>query len=347
MSATLRGNVSLVATLAAFSLGGAFAGAFGASAQEFSFKFQSSDPAGNPTYLVEQEWAKGLEAASGGRLKLEVLPVDSVVAYNETHDSVAVGILDGHMTSAEYMAGKDPAFGLIGNTVGAWSSPEELLGYMKDGGGSELMRELLGEYGLYFIGGVSGGLEAFVSRVPVDKVEDLKGVKIRAPEGLVQEVFAAAGASPVNLPSSEVYTSLDKHVIDAADYSTFAANQAGGLNKIAPNPIYPGFHSMPLIEVSMNQAKWDALPDDLKALLTTQVEELAVTLNETLKEKDAAAVAEATAEGVTIHDWSAEERKKFRAIARSKWQDVATRSPNAQRVYDSVTAYLTAQGLLE
>ena len=155
MSATLRGTVSLVATLAAFS----FAGALSASAQDFSFKFQSSDPAGNPTYMVEKEWADGLEAASGGRLKIEVLPVDAVVAYNETHDSVAVGILDGHMTSAEYMAGKDPAFGLIGNTVGAWSSPEELLGYMKDGGGSELMRELLGEYGLYFIGGVSGGLK--------------------------------------------------------------------------------------------------------------------------------------------------------------------------------------------
>lgn len=74
---------------------------------------------------------------------------------------------------------------------------------MKDGGGSELMRELLGEYGLYFIGGVSGGLESFVSRVPIDTIEDLKGVKLRAPEGLVQEVFAAAGASPVNLPSSE------------------------------------------------------------------------------------------------------------------------------------------------
>ncbi|MBA4491694.1 TRAP transporter substrate-binding protein [Paracoccus sp. S1E-3] len=325
----------------------AFAGAFPAVAQEFSFKFQSSDPAGNPTFMVEQEWAKGIEEASGGRLKIEVLPVDSVVAYNETHDSVAAGILDGHMTSVEYMAGKDPAFGLIGNTVGAWSSPDEMIGYMKNGGGTDLIREMLGEYGLYFIGGVPGGLEAFVSRVPIDTVEDLRGVKLRAPEGLVQEVFAAAGASPVNLPSSEVYTSLDKHVIDAADYSTFAANQAGGLNKIAPNPIYPGFHSMPLVEVSMNQAKWDGLPDDLKTLLTTEVEDLAVSLNETLREKDKAAVAEAIAEGVTIHDWSPEERKKFRAIAQSKWKDVAARSPNAQRVYDSVTAYLTAQGLLE
>ncbi|MFV0472756.1 MAG: TRAP transporter substrate-binding protein [Pikeienuella sp.] len=339
----VRASLFAAAAAAAFSL----SGATGAFAQEFSFKFQSSDPAGNPTYMVQQEWAKGVEETSGGRVKIEVLPVGAVVAYNETHDAVAVGILDGHMTSVEYMAGKDPAFGLIGNTVGAWSSQDQMLGYLKNGGGTELLRELLGEYGLYFIGGVSGGLEAFVSRVPIDSVADLKGVKLRAPEGLVQEVFAAAGASPVNLPSSEVYTSLDKHVIDAADYSTFASHQAGGLNQIARNPIYPGFHSLPVIEVSMNQAKWDALPEDLKTLLSAKVEELAVTLKETLAEKDKAAVEEALAEGIVIHDWSAEERKKFRAIARSKWEGVAARSANAQRAYDSITAYLTAEGLLE
>lgn len=79
---------SLAVTAAAFS----FIGTLGALAQDFSFKFQSSDPAGNPTYLVQQEWANGLLEASGGRLKIEVLPVDAVVAYNETHDSVAAGI---------------------------------------------------------------------------------------------------------------------------------------------------------------------------------------------------------------------------------------------------------------
>ena len=75
--------------------------------------------------------------------------------------------------------------------------------------------------------------------MPIDKFKDLKAVKIRAREG--------PGASSVNLPSSEVHTSLDKHVIDASEYSTFAAIQAASLNKIAPNPIYPGFRSMPLI----------------------------------------------------------------------------------------------------
>ncbi|MDO6732688.1 hypothetical protein Q4577_21920 [Marinovum sp. 2_MG-2023] len=98
-----------------------------ALAQDFKLKFQSSDPAGNPTYMIEQEWAQRVSDASGGRLSIEMLPVDSVVSYNETHDAVGAGILGGHITAVAYASGKDPAFALIGNTVGAWSSPYEML----------------------------------------------------------------------------------------------------------------------------------------------------------------------------------------------------------------------------
>lgn len=318
-----------------------------AFAQEISLKFQSSDPAGNPTFAIEQEWATRVSAASGGRISLEMLPLDSVVKYNETHDAVAAGILDGHITATGYISGKDPAFALIGNTVGAWGSPYEMLRYVNYGGGKELMNELLNPYGIQFIGATSGGLEAFVSKVPLNGVADLKGLKLRAPEGLVQEVFAAAGAAPVNLPGSEVFTSLDKGVIDAADYTVFSANHSAGLHKIAGHPVYPGFHSMPLIEVSMTKAKWDAMPDDLKALLELSVNDLALDMTSQLFMSDLEAVASARAEGIVIHDWSQEERAKFRAIAQEQWAKVASRSDNAQKVYDSLNAYMTSQGLLK
>ena len=58
MSTTFKTAGSLLAGLVALS----FAGGVPAFAQDYSFKFQSSDPAGNPTYMVEQEWAKGVVA---------------------------------------------------------------------------------------------------------------------------------------------------------------------------------------------------------------------------------------------------------------------------------------------
>ncbi|QFT70322.1 Lactate-binding periplasmic protein precursor [Labrenzia sp. THAF35] len=319
-----------------------------AMAADYSFRFQSSDPAGNPNFVLQQGWAASVKEKTGGKIEVELLPVESIVAHSETQDAIASGILDGHITDTSYFAGKDPAFGLIANPVGAWASPDQMFTFMYDGGGKDLMNELVEPYGLHFIGATTPGLEAFVSKVPLNGVDDLKGLKMRAPEGLVQQVFAAAGAAPVNLPGSEVFTALDKGVIDAADYSVFSTNQAQGMHDVAPNPVYPGFHSMPLVEISMNKAKWDALPDDLKTALEESVRDFANAQVAALAESDQKAVEEAKASGkVTVTDWSPEERAKFRSIATGEWAKVAERSDNAQKVYDVLTSYLKENGLMQ
>ncbi len=330
--------------LASAALGALTAGAM---AQDLSLTFQSSDPAGDPNYKLYKEWADGVAEATGGEVSIELLPVGAVVDFQETLDAVGAGILDGHVTDPSYFAGKDAAFGLIANPVGAWSDPQQLLRFINEGGGKDLMNELIQPYGAHFFGGTTPGLEAFVSSVPLDGVDDLEGLKLRAPAGLVQNIFAAAGASPVNLPTSEVFTALDKGVVDAADYSVFHVNQAQGLHKIAPHPVFPGFHSMPLIEFSMNKRTWDSLSEDAQKTLEDSVVELAQRQNAALAEKNAAAVEEAKAQGATIHDWSDEERAKFRKIAIGEWEEQAAQSQSAQKVYDTLTTYLEKEGLLE
>ncbi|SES33911.1 TRAP-type C4-dicarboxylate transport system, substrate-binding protein [Tranquillimonas rosea] len=322
-------------------------GLSGAMAQDYSFRFQSSDPAGNPNFEFQKGWTETVSEMTDGRVEVELLPVGSIVDYSETPEAIQAGILDGHITDTSYFAGKDPAYGLIANPVGAWSSPEQMIDFVENGGGAELMNELNNSYGLEFIGVSTPGLEAFVSKVPLDGVDDLQGIKVRTPEGMIANVFDAAGAAPVNLPASEVYTSLDKGVIDAADYSVFSVNQEVGLNEIAPHPVYPGFHSLPLVEVSMNKEKWDALPDDLKAAMKESVKEFQQTQVNTLQERNEEAAAEAAEAGdVTIHDWSDEERAKFREIAMGEWENVAERSEMAQKVFDTLTQYLRDEGLM-
>ncbi|MBV1787691.1 TRAP transporter substrate-binding protein [Marinobacterium sp. D7] len=316
-------------------------------AADFTFKVQSSDPSGDKNFQIQQQWAERVGKMSGGRLEIKLLPVGSVVKHTETLDAIKMGILDGHVTATGYFSGKDPAFGLIGNTVGAWSDTSQLLQYINYGGGYELMTELYAPYGVKFVGASTTGVESFVSNVPIDGVDDLKGVKLRAPEGLVQKVFAAAGAAPVNLPGSEVFTALSKGVIDAADYTVFSTNQKAGMNDIAQHPVQPGFHSLPLIDVSVSQKKWDKLPADLQEILTVSVRDFAQDITTQLRIADQQAVKDARNNPeITIHDWSAEERKKFRAIARSQWAEFAQESDNAMKVYKSITAYLEANGLL-
>jgi TRAP-type mannitol/chloroaromatic compound transport system substrate-binding protein len=321
--------------------------AMGVAAADYTFKFQSSDPSGVKNFEIQQEWADRVEKMTGGRVEIELLPVGSIVSHTETLDAIQAGVLDGHVSVTGYFSGKDPAFGLIGNTVGAWSSPDQLITYIYYGGGYELMNELYKPYGVKFVGGGATGLESFVSKKPLDSVADLEGLKLRAPEGLVQSVFAAAGAAPVNLPGSEVYTGLSKGVIDAADYTVFSTNHSAGMHEVAPHPVYPGFHSLPLLEVAMNLKEWKELPEDIQAILTTSVRDFANDISTQLALADVEAVKEARSDpAITVHDWSDAERKQFRTIARDQWEIYAEQSPNAQKVYDSVTAYLESQGLL-
>ncbi|MEZ8823676.1 TRAP transporter substrate-binding protein [Vibrio sp. 10N.261.55.A7] len=318
-----------------------------ALAADFNLKIQSSDPSGDLNYKVQQDWAERVEKMSNGRIEVDLLPVGAVVKHTETLGAIKMGILDGHITATGYFSGKDPAFGLIGNMVGAWSDTTELLQYMNYGGGNELMTELYAPYGVQFVGASTTGVEAFISKKPIDSVDDLKGLKLRAPEGLVQQVFAAAGATPVNLPGSEVFTGLSKGVIDAADYTVFSTNQKAGMNDVAHHPIYPGFHSLPLIDISISQKKWDKMPEDLQVMLKASVRDFSYDITTQLKIADQAAVKVAQANpDITIHDWSQEERKKFREIAKGQWKVFAERSPSAEKVYESVTYFLQDNGLL-
>ena len=225
----------------------------GVFSADYDWNFQSSDQPGDDAFKYQQQWAKDVEKLSNGRIHINVLGAGSVVEHNQTLDSIGMNILQGDFTDPSYFSGKDPAFALYGNLIGAWSNPKDLIDFMYNGGGFNVANELLNKYGVQLLAISTVGGESLVSKKPIHNVKELHGVKVRAPEGLVQALFKNLGAAPVNLPGSEVYTSLEKGVIDASDYSIFARNQANGMNDIAKYPIYPGWHSMPVNQVTLNK----------------------------------------------------------------------------------------------
>ena len=151
----------------------------------------------------------------------------------------------------------------------------------------------------------------------------------------------------MNLPGSEVYTSLERGVIDAADYTVFATNHSLGLHEFAAYPNYPGFHSLPMVAVSINMDVWNELPADLQGILEMSVDQLAIDTVMRLRVLDQEAVADARANpDIEIIDLPAEERRAFRAIAQQEWAEWAQRNEMTQRIYDSVTAFLQSRNLL-
>ncbi|SDK76500.1 TRAP-type mannitol/chloroaromatic compound transport system, substrate-binding protein [Modicisalibacter muralis] len=322
-------------------------GASSAWAAEYEWKFQASETAGEPSFKIKQEWAEKIGVMTDGRVEIEVMPINSVVGPTETLQAVSTGILQGHMTDPSYFSGQNPAFGMLGNLVGAWSDPYDFLEYMKQGGGEELYNELSEPYGTHLISAATFPLESIPSTVPIESIEDFQGLKIRAPQGMVYNIFERIGATPVNLPGSEVYTALEKGVIDAADSTVLSNNDAMGIHDFAPYPLYPGFHSMPMIAVSINKEIWDGLPEGLQLTLETAFDAMAYDLIASLQEQDIETLRELKADpDVHPFDLPAEERKQFRQAAEKEWKEWAGRNEMTQKVYESATSFLKSRDLL-
>lgn len=322
-----------------------------AQAQQ-ELRIQTSFNSGDYAYQYLQEnWVPKVEERTGGDVTLNLMPIGSVVPYKETLEAVGMGLLDGDLTAPAYFAGRDPAFALMGDLIAGYDKPSQFLDFCQTGGGEDVLQSAIDKVvpnKIHVVGCGPYKREALVAAVPIRGVEDLKGLKFRSPEGLAAAVFERAGATPVNIPFSEVYTSLQQGVVDAADASAYVNNDAAGLHDIAKYPIYPGIHSMSSQQFTINENTWESLDEEDRQALSQWFYDAFNDLAEAVHEQDEKLVARDKAdEDITVIDWPQEERDKFREIARGAWAEFAEKSPIAQQALDAHLEYMKAHGLLD
>lgn len=335
-AAALAASVSVIATMA----------------QAETFSIQTSFNAGDfSTQYLTETWLPKIKERTDGRVEIQLTPNGSVVPARETPDAVAAGVLDGDFTSVNYFAGREPAYAIMGDLISGYDTPQQMIGFCKDGGGEAVMQKAAdavtgGEVQVVACGPYSR--EALPARVPIRTFEDLEGKKIRSPEGLAAAVFQAAGASPVSIPFSEVYGALEKGIVDAADASAYVNNDATGLHDVAPYPLYPGIHSMPSMQFTINKAKWDALsPEDQEALRDWWYEAMFAMAAEVDKKDQELAARDGAGEKIEVINWAQEDRDQLREIARKEWENYAQKSDLAKEALDANLSYMTEIGLFK
>lgn len=321
-------------------------------AEAKKLQVQASSKSGDWAHkFMTDTWAPKLKEMTNGRLEIEVLPTKAVVPHRETIDAVANGILDGDLNAVAYFAGRDPAFAILGDLIAGYDTVDQKRTFYMHGGGKEILQKLYDKYTkgkLHVIGAGPYAKEALVSKTEITTVEGLKGVKIRSPEGLASEVFKRVGAAPVSLPFSEVYTALEKGLIDAADASAFVNNEASGMHKIAKFPIYPGIHSMAVLQFVINKDVWNKLSKGDQTALEVWYSAAYDAMRREADQQDQAIAAKyADGKTVKVIDWAQEERDKFRAVAVQAWEDFAKKSPLAQEALDAHLKFMRANGMLK
>jgi TRAP-type mannitol/chloroaromatic compound transport system substrate-binding protein len=242
-----------------------------AQAKSFSWKMTSAYGRGAPFYMdgpgSATDFAKRVEAMSGGRVKIQVFGAGELVPAFEGFDAVRSGTVEMNSANAYFWAGKTFAaqyftavpFGLNFQGINAW---------LYEGGGLALWREVYAPFGLIPLPAGNTGVQMTGwFRKPINGLDDFKGLKMRIP-GLAGKVYAKLGVDPKVLPGGEIFPALERGVIDAAEFVGPFQDRKLGLHKAAKYYYTTGWHETATVsEIVVNKKAWDSLPPDLQAII--------------------------------------------------------------------------------
>ncbi len=317
------------------------------SALAKTLKIETHFTASSPNGEVAAQFAKNVEKFSGGSLKVQMFYSSSVTGKSaEVFNSAQTGIIDCDMTGAGYQTGKNAAFQFAGDVMGGYDNPYQQYEFLNFPGAQEAVDALYNKYGMTLIGWWIPGHESLISSRPIPDVASLKDFKFRSPPGMESMIFTALGAKPIVMDFGEVPTALQTGLIDGADYSSLATNYAGGHYEQNKYATYPGFHSMPADHLACNTKVWNKLKPHEKGAMLAAIEICGRTITSLVERKNAEAVKALNEMGVTLHDWSREDRLKFRNAALGAWEEWKKKSPEAAALIEIHKAYMKANGIL-
>lgn len=217
-----------------------------------------------PTHVQAQTataWAAEVEKRSGGRVKINVVPGGALTPAPQCYEGVEKGISDLGMSCFAYSRGRFPL-------LEALDLP---LGYPNGATATRLANDMLAKFNPAEVAGVkvlyihAHGPGILASKKPVRKLEDFKGLKVRA-TGLSAMIVESLGGTPVALPQPDTYEALQKGVVDATlcPLETLKGWKQGEVIQYVVDTSKIGYTTA--MFVVMNQSKWQKLPPDLQKI---------------------------------------------------------------------------------
>jgi TRAP-type transport system periplasmic protein len=258
----LRKTIVTGILTAGFAIGAAWS----ASAQTIELKVSHFLPPNHTFQKAMELWSADLEKQSGGRLKLRIYPAGQLGGGpNRQFDAARNGLVD-------------IAISLHGATPGRYPLTElASLPFARPSSGltSAITSRRLTELAPTYMAKEHEGLRIlwmavtpplmFHSKTPIRSVDDFKGRRIRYAGIQFKNIIDSLGAVPLLVPPQETQDGLSKGIIDAATFP-YEGAASFDIATVAKYTLEPGVSSA-TFAVVMNPAKYDSLPNDLKALI--------------------------------------------------------------------------------
>ena len=297
-----------------------------------------------PAFPILQTGAEALAKRVGeltqNHFQIQVFAGGELVPPLGVFDAVSQGTVQCGHTASYYWAGKCAAaqwftsvpFGLDAQGMNSW---------LYYGDGLKLWEEVYANFGLISRPAGNTGVQmgGWFNK-EIKTLDDFKGLKMRIP-GLGGKVVKEAGGTVVLLPAGEIYTSLERGVIDATEWVGPYHDLRMGFHKIAKYYYGPGWHEPgSVLELMINKKAYEALPTEFKAALDTAAAETNIKMLSEFEDKNSKALAE-------LHNNSKVKLKIFpdkvmtelRNLAKDVLAQEAAKDPLATKVHKNFTNF--------
>ena len=285
--------------------------------------------------------AKIIGEMSGGRLTVKIYGSGELVPPFEVFDAVSRGVAEMGHGGAYYWKGVIPASPFF-STIPFGLTGAELNGWFYHGGGMQLYHEAYLPHGVvpYPIGNSGTQMGGWFNK-EINSVADLQGLKMRIP-GFGGEVLKRVGGTPVNIPGGELFQALQSGTIDATEWVGPMNDLAFGLFRAAEHYYYPGWHEPgTALEALVNKEAFDALPDDLKAIVVYACQAANADMYADFEARNGEALNTLIEEhGVDVRPFPDDVLAELKRASEEVIAELAAEDEMAGKVWASLSAYI-------
>ncbi len=317
------------------SVGAIAAPALAQSQPTLNWRLASSFPKSLDTiYGAAETFSKRVSQLTGGKFNIRVFAGGEIVPALQVMDAVQAGTVEMGHTAPYYYFGKDPTFAFDCAVPFGLNSRQQTA-WWDQGGGKALTREFYKDYGIInFMGGNTGTQMGGWFRKEVKTVQDLSGLKMRI-GGFAGRVMQRLGLVPQQIAGGDIYPSLEKGTIDAAEWVGPYDDEKLGFYKVAPYYYSPGWwEAGPQLSFYVGIKEWEKLPKEYQAAIEVATYEAHVIMQAEYDAKNPAALARLLKNGVKLRSFSREVMQACYKAAEQVMEEEASKNAKFKKIHE-------------
>jgi len=316
------------------------------SSPEVKWRLASSFPKSLDTiYGGAEQLSKYVAEMTDNKFQIQVFAAGEIVPGLQALDATSNGTVEMSHTVSYYYVGKDPTFAIFASVPFGLNTRMQN-SWLDQGGGNDLANEFYKKYGVLGLPcGNTGTQMGGWFRKEIKTVADLQGLKMRI-GGIAGQVLAKVGVVPQQLAGGDIYPSLEKGTIDAAEWVGPYDDEKLGFNKVAKYYYYPGFwEGGPTVHAFTNLEKFNALPKNYQAILTNAAAHVNGWMPARYDMQNPGALKRLVASGTQLRPFTNEVLDACLKATNELWAEISGKNADFKKAIDAMQAYRSDQYL--